>query len=210
MMNKENKTTSRTPVLDALMDEIDPLEAKRTEDRMLIAVRIGELIKERGWNKSSFAVRVEQQPSVISKWLSGIHNFTLDTLTQICVVLEVPLAELFREKPQELVFRSNFAVTGLAGTAYSRIYYGGGPTAIYPGLISTDPTYIHLEGVSDPDDWADYIRQTDNAQGMLVVPHHGSKNWQTLGTTYWVGNANDLRPKNKKDVDEDRNYALKA
>ena len=209
-MNKENKTASRTPVLDALMDEIDPLEAKRTEDRMLIAARIGELIKERGWNKSAFAIRVEQQPSVISKWLSGIHNFTLDTLTQICFVLEVPMAELFREKPQELVFRSNFAVTGLAGTASARMYYGGGPAGIYPGLVPADPTYVRLEGMGSADDWADYIGEIDDVHGLLTVPHHGSANWHTLGTTYWVGNINELRPKNKKDNDEDRHYALKA
>lgn len=185
-MNKENKTTSRTPVLDALMDEIDPLEAKRTGDRMLIAARIGELIKERGWNKSYFAIKAGQQPSVISKWLSGTHNFTLDTLTEISNVLEVTLSELFREKPQELVFRSNFAVTGLAGTTPSPMYYGGSPA-----IPNSKPAVPDMS----PEDRHEYIRRLGQNIVVFTVPHHGSPGQSR---------------KSIKGGGQERSYALKA
>ncbi|MBK0379297.1 helix-turn-helix domain-containing protein [Mucilaginibacter segetis] len=193
-MSKEHKS-----VLDDLLDEIDPLDAKKTENRMLLAARIDELVKAHGWNKSGFAERMRQQPSVISKWLSGTHNFTQDTLTEICHVLDVSLAELFREKPQELVFRSNFAVLGLAETLYPRMYYGGNP--YLKPLIAPD---------ANSEDWSEYIGKIDPNIGTLNVPHHGSQEWHTLGTSYWVGNINEFQTKNKKDSDEDRHYALKA
>ena len=205
-MNNENKTTSSTPVLDALMDEISPLDSRKTEDRMVIAARIGDLIKEKGWSKTFFASQVDQLPSVISKWLSGTHNFTLDTLTEISYVLDIPLSELLREKAQALVFRSNFAVTGIGGLIDRRAY--GGP-------MQTHPDFDHLTGTkltqptAEPMDW-DYLTKMSPTIGIMTVPHHGSQDWHAVGSTYWMGNVNVLHPKKKKGDDQERNYALKA
>jgi len=194
-------------MLDALMDEIDPLDSRKTEDRMVIAARIGDLIKERGWSKSFFAGQVDQQPSVISKWLSGTHNFTLDTLTEISYVLDVPLSELLREKAQALVFKSSFAVTGIGGMIDRRPYGGS---------ISSHPDFDHLttvrltQATAEPLDWQDYLTGINPAMGLMTAPHHGSQDWHAIGSTYWMGNVNVLHPKKKKDDDQERNYALKA
>lgn len=205
-MNKENKTTSRTPVLDALMDEISPLDSRKTEDRMIIAARIGDLIKQKGWSKTFFASQVDQQASVISKWLSGTHNFTLDTLTEISYVLNIPLSELLREKAQALVFKSNFAVTSIGGLIDHRAY---------GGLIQSHPDFDHLTASRLTQPTAEsvdlnYPTNINPAIGIMVVPHHGSQGWHAVGSTYWTGNVNVLHPKKKKDDGSERNYALKA
>ncbi|MBK7408684.1 MAG: DUF4240 domain-containing protein [Saprospirales bacterium] len=50
---------------------------------MLIAARIEDILTELGWKKKDLAARLGKHPSEITKWLSGTHNFTTDTLAEI-------------------------------------------------------------------------------------------------------------------------------
>jgi transcriptional regulator with XRE-family HTH domain len=45
--------------------------------------KIEQAIKEKGLNRQSFAALMEVQPSMITRWLSGKHNFTIETLFEI-------------------------------------------------------------------------------------------------------------------------------
>lgn len=84
--------------LDDILASISPEEQKRTDNRMLIAAKIDDAIKARGWKKKDFMNAVGQRnQSVISKWLSGTHNFTTDTLTDIEGVLNVNLLNTNQE-----------------------------------------------------------------------------------------------------------------
>lgn len=49
----------------------------------LLALKIEEAIKEKGLTRQSFALKMEVQPSIVTRWLSGSHNFTLATLFDI-------------------------------------------------------------------------------------------------------------------------------
>ncbi|MBK9336732.1 MAG: helix-turn-helix transcriptional regulator [Lewinellaceae bacterium] len=53
----------------------------RTENRMLLSVKIQDAMTAKGIGKKQLAEMMGQSPSVITKWLSGGHNFTVDTLT---------------------------------------------------------------------------------------------------------------------------------
>ncbi len=76
---------------------ISPVTKMVIHTKMHLAVRIANMIKERGWNKSEFAEKLNKRPSEITKWLSGGHNFTIDTLCEIAVVLGVQFHDLFAE-----------------------------------------------------------------------------------------------------------------
>lgn len=62
---------------------------------MYIRKYISERIKHRldvlSINKSQFAIMVGVQPPVVTKWLSGDHNFSLDTLERIEIALKFNL-----------------------------------------------------------------------------------------------------------------------
>ncbi|AFK02897.1 helix-turn-helix domain protein [Emticicia oligotrophica DSM 17448] len=78
-------------LLDNLLAEITPEEQARTDRKMRIASIIADTLVEKGMAKKDFAQKVGRKPSEITKWLSGRHNFTLDTLTDIEQVLKIKL-----------------------------------------------------------------------------------------------------------------------
>jgi transcriptional regulator with XRE-family HTH domain len=56
-----------------------------------IAKTIDDCIKGKGMNRNEFASLMKVQPSNVTKWLSGQHNFTLTTLLEIEYALGLPL-----------------------------------------------------------------------------------------------------------------------
>jgi transcriptional regulator with XRE-family HTH domain len=89
-----NRRSYNSQVTDDLLREITSEELSRTEKRMLLAARIDDAIKIKGWKKRDFAKAIGKKPSEISKWLSGTHNFTADTLFDIERVLDIHLFKL--------------------------------------------------------------------------------------------------------------------
>lgn len=78
-------------VLGELLANINPKELARTRKRMMLAVKIEEAMKKRGLNQKQLALRMGKSEAVISEWLSGDRNFTVDTLTDIEEILEIQL-----------------------------------------------------------------------------------------------------------------------
>ncbi|MDD2636318.1 MAG: helix-turn-helix transcriptional regulator [Bacteroidales bacterium] len=99
-------------LIDELLDSIDPEEADRIEKRMLLAARIDDAMKSKGLNKSQFAELMGKKNSVITKWLSGTHNFTADTLFDISRVLDVNLIILELDNTcQTKVFKAEITIS---------------------------------------------------------------------------------------------------
>lgn len=84
-------------MIDELLAEITPEQQARTDRKMRVAALIGDALKDKGMAKKEFAQKVGRKPSEITKWLSGTHNFTLDTLTDIEQVLNI---KLITDKPK--------------------------------------------------------------------------------------------------------------
>src|SRR5581483_11070124 len=101
-MNKKARK-HRSSVLSEIINEITPQERAQTEFRMTLAARLDDLIKANGWTKSEFASKLGKQPSEITKWLSGTHNFTTDTLLDIALLFNIHIAELFIPEPRQVV-----------------------------------------------------------------------------------------------------------
>lgn len=96
--------TYKSPFIDALLKDISSEESEKIEKRMLLAASIDEAMKAKGWKQKVLAKSLKKSPSEISKWLSGTHNFTSDSLFDLERVLEVSIINL--ENVQEKVVRT--------------------------------------------------------------------------------------------------------
>lgn len=79
----------------ALLDEFVALEnpelTAMIEKKMLLAAKIYEAMQEQKISNRAFAERLNISPSLVTKWLSGQHNFTVDTLVKIERILGIEL-----------------------------------------------------------------------------------------------------------------------
>lgn len=59
-----------------------------------LAVRINQLLREKVITKKELALKLDKNPSEITKWLSSEHNFTLRSLAKLSAELGEPLLEV--------------------------------------------------------------------------------------------------------------------
>lgn len=111
MMNKKTARKYTSPVINRLLGEITPVENLQINTKMALAARLDDLITARGWSKSEFAEKVNKNPSEITKWLSGTQNFTVDTLAEIGVALNIPVSELFAQKRIHVINKVQVIIT---------------------------------------------------------------------------------------------------
>ena len=84
----------------AVLDEFVALENPEltaiVEKKMQLAAKIYEALQKQKISNRTFAERLNISPSLVTKWLSGQHNFTVDTLVKIERMLGIEL--LYAEK----------------------------------------------------------------------------------------------------------------
>ena len=94
--------------IDDILEEISPVEMKKIEQRMLNAEKIRKAMEAKEWNNTKLLEALNMKsPSIITKWLSGTHNFTQDTLVEIGNVLDI---NFFESKEQKIIIEFNFPV----------------------------------------------------------------------------------------------------
>lgn len=73
-----------------------PLELKLFKTRMnnALARNLLEYIQDNRLTKLSFAALMKKDPATISRWLSGNHNFTMETLCEISFKTRTPITEI--------------------------------------------------------------------------------------------------------------------
>jgi transcriptional regulator with XRE-family HTH domain len=105
-MNSARKYTS--PIIQEIQREITPHLRQLIHKRMSLAARIDDILQARGLTNQEFAFMMGKKPSEISRWLSGTHNFTTETLWEIervlCIQLLVssPLESAVAKEREEL------------------------------------------------------------------------------------------------------------
>ena len=102
MSNKARNYTS--DILDELLSEITHEEQRRTDKRMLLALKIEKAMKAKNWKKGDLAREMNKKPSVITKWLSGTHNFESNTLFELEEKLGITLVALEEKKQVPALF----------------------------------------------------------------------------------------------------------
>lgn len=95
-MNKNmNKLSNKNEnILNQLLAEISDLDQFKTDNKMSISACIADRIIHSGLSKVKLAEQLSKRPSEITKWLSGTHNFTIDTLSEIAFLFKLELVEL--------------------------------------------------------------------------------------------------------------------
>lgn len=63
-----------------------------------LVVRINQILKAKELTKKDLAEKLGKQPSEISKWLNGEHNFTLRSLAKLSAELGETLLEVPKKK----------------------------------------------------------------------------------------------------------------
>lgn len=82
-------------LVEGLLSNIKPEEQEKIDYKMKLAAKIYEGLKAKGWKNLDLAQALRlKSPSLVSKWLSGTHNFTVDTLTDIQRVLDIKLLDI--------------------------------------------------------------------------------------------------------------------
>lgn len=96
-------------LIDNLVDAISPEEQEKVDYKMKLSAKIYAGLKNKGWKNLDLANALNlKSPSLVSKWLSGTHNFTADTLIDIQRVLDIKLLDV--ESYQESTLKMNFTV----------------------------------------------------------------------------------------------------
>lgn len=98
--------------LDKIIAQRDEKEYQKLKSRMMIAAKIADVMKERGITQKQLALKLGKKPSEISRLLTGMHNFTHDTLFEIGYALEVKLlCPEFEEKTNMVQFNERVPIT---------------------------------------------------------------------------------------------------
>lgn len=68
---------------DEMLAETSPAVQQEVVWEFAISNRIYALMTARGLSKLQFAQALGRQPSEVTKWLSGQHNFTIRTISML-------------------------------------------------------------------------------------------------------------------------------
>ncbi len=92
------KKAHKSKILKEILNSTSSLEKLKVEKRMLLAMKIKQAIVNSNMSNSEFALKTGKTKSTISRWLSGTHNFTIDTISEIENALGVKLDNIKSEK----------------------------------------------------------------------------------------------------------------
>lgn len=81
----------KSELIDKIKREMDPFVKRRSQTRLVISALICDAIKKRGISKSALAELMRASPSEVTRWTSGYHNFTADTISDLEMVLGISI-----------------------------------------------------------------------------------------------------------------------
>ncbi|MCB0782398.1 MAG: helix-turn-helix transcriptional regulator [Flavobacteriales bacterium] len=73
----------RKNVIQRLRARIKPESRRYVQKNMDIAQQVRVYLEAQGLTQKEFAQRLGKQPSEVSRWLSGLHNLTLESITKM-------------------------------------------------------------------------------------------------------------------------------
>jgi len=99
-MNNSKSKAYKSKLIESLIHEIGSEEQKSTDRKMMLAAKIYDAMKAKGIKNGHLAAMLRKKPSEITKWLSGTHNFTVETLWNIGDALGIEIINLSMSTPR--------------------------------------------------------------------------------------------------------------
>lgn len=99
---ESNEKMIRFPQAESSFNEI---QSSRIKKSLLLARKIEAAMRQKQYNRQQFAAIMGVQPSIVTRWLSGNHNFTVETLFEIEENLDVQLIAIERPANLEMNYR---------------------------------------------------------------------------------------------------------
>ena len=85
-----------------------PKEDRRRYDISFdISCRILNILERKGWSKTELAKAMGKRESEISKWMSGLHNFTIQTIANIETVLGEDIISVKKYRTSSTVYKGS-------------------------------------------------------------------------------------------------------
>ena len=98
-------------IVGDILNTISESDTKKIENKMLIAAKIDEAMKAKGWRKIDLMNAMgKKNQSEVTRWLSGTHNFTADLLTDLGEVLSVNFFNLESNSIKPNIYRITTSV----------------------------------------------------------------------------------------------------
>lgn len=95
------RRNGKNSAISRIINSIDPISFAKTSTKMNIAAMIDDAMKEKGWSKKDLMEKMgKKNPSTVSRWLSGTNNFTVDTLVELSLLLDIKLVAMYEEKTE--------------------------------------------------------------------------------------------------------------
>ena len=99
-----------SPLISHTLEALDPIKSKQIENQMEISARIDDVMRAKNISKSELALKLSKHPSEITKWLSGTHNFTIDTISMLEVALNERLLTKVESTPIIVNYTRNIKI----------------------------------------------------------------------------------------------------
>lgn len=91
------------PELKKALGKIDPTIRKEVDYSFDIAKRINDILALKRWSQADLARATGQKPSLVSRWLSGTHNFTIQTIAEIEMALGYSIISVNKTRTSQFV-----------------------------------------------------------------------------------------------------------
>jgi transcriptional regulator with XRE-family HTH domain len=116
-------------VVSRIRSRIKPENKAYIKKNLAISEQIICILKHKGWSQKDFAEQLGKETSEVSKWLSGLHNITLQSITKM-----------------ESVFGEDIIITPLeACEKYKQIQYVVFKVYAKPNEITSEETPEYSE-----------------------------------------------------------------
>ena len=71
------------PLFEELLNRVPKEDRRKSELSYGIARRIHEVLGRKGWSQADLARAIGKREALVSRWMSGTHNFTIQTIAEI-------------------------------------------------------------------------------------------------------------------------------